>query len=119
MSCSGTVGRIAVIGEGAPEGVINQALLKITPDDKVLSTYLKLFFESDIFQQTLSSNSQGGVIKNVVSVKQLSQLSVPLPPLETQEQIAAQFAEEAEIITANRKLITLYEAKIADTLANI
>lgn len=54
-----------------------------------------------------------------VSKHFIENYEIPLPPLETQGQIATQFAEEAEIIVANRKLITLYEAKIADTLANI
>lgn len=54
-----------------------------------------------------------------VSSEYLLNIEIALPPLETQKQIADWFAEEAEIIAANRKLITLYEAKIADTLANI
>ena len=35
MSCSGTMGKIAIVPENIKVGVINQALLKLTPSDKV------------------------------------------------------------------------------------
>jgi len=31
MSCSGTMGKIAIVPEKSPKGIINQALLKLTP----------------------------------------------------------------------------------------
>ena len=38
VSCSGTIGRIYQIPLDAPQGVINQALLKLTTDDAVVSS---------------------------------------------------------------------------------
>lgn len=119
MSCSGTLGRIAIIDDSSPEGIINQALLKITPNEKIIPGYMKLALESAPMQMVLALNSQGGVINNVVSVKQLAELQIPLPPLVTQKQIVDQFAEEQQITAANRKLINIYEQKIAQTLAEI
>ena len=46
VSCSGTIGRTFVIPEDAPEGVINQALLKLTPNAELNVFYLQYFFEN-------------------------------------------------------------------------
>jgi type I restriction enzyme M protein len=48
-----------------------------------------------------------------------SSIKIPLPPAEIQEQIVAEFAEEQQITDANRKLINIYEQKIAQVLAEI
>jgi len=119
MSCSGTLGKISVITESSPIGIINQALLKITPKSDVLPAFLKLILESTLMQRVLLSNSQGGVIQNVVSVKQLADMEFPLPPLKVQAEIVADFAEEDSIIASNRKIIDIYVQKIDQALAEI
>lgn len=48
VSCSGTIGKTFIIPEDAPEGVINQALLKLTPHDELNVFYLQYFFENTI-----------------------------------------------------------------------
>jgi len=49
MSCSGvTLGRVAVIPEGIPQGIINQALLKLTPKPEMSIDFLKLWLRSPI-----------------------------------------------------------------------
>lgn len=119
MSCSGTLGRVAKIDENSPEGIINQALLKITPNDKITADYMKLALESHIMQLVFVLNSQGGVINNVVSVKQLAELTLLLPPIEVQKDIIAEFVAEQEIIESNKKLIGIYEHKIQQVLREI
>ena len=119
MSCSGTIGRVTMIKSDSPEGIINQALLKITPTESILPAFLKVFFESDRFQNVLSANSQGGVINNVVSVNQLSKLQVPLPPIETQREIVTELEAEQKLIDANKKLIEIYKQKIKSKIAEV
>jgi restriction endonuclease S subunit len=46
-------------------------------------------------------------------------VKIPLPPLETQRQIVAEFAEEQPIAEANKTLITLYEQKIKSKLTEV
>jgi len=41
MSCSGTMGKVAIVPEGIKQGIINQALLKLTPKDFLDIEYLK------------------------------------------------------------------------------
>lgn len=89
MSCSGTIGKVAIVPSDAAEGIINQALLKITPSPEVDVNYLKHWMESSHFENQLKSLSFGAAIKNVASVKFLKNSSVPLPSLEKQRRIAA------------------------------
>lgn len=88
VSCSGTIGRVYVIPENAPRGVINQALLKLTPTKRISALYLRYFFEDTITAE-LNSVSRGGAIKNVPSVAELKRIEIPLPPLAEQERIVA------------------------------
>lgn len=86
MSCSGTIGKTFVIPEDAPEGVINQALLKLTPHNELNVFYLQYFFENTI-SKILNGVARGGAIKNVPSVDELKRIKIPLPPLDVQEHL--------------------------------
>lgn len=88
MSCSGTLGKVALVPEGIPNGIINQALLKLTPTDEVEGSYIKSWFESDLFTQSLRQNSGGAAIQNVAEVRLLKEIQIPLPPLAEQRKIA-------------------------------
>ena len=86
VSCSGTIGKTFVIPQDAPEGVINQALLKLTPSKELNVCYLQFFFENTV-SKILNGVARGGAIKNVPSVKELKAIKIPLPSLETQERL--------------------------------
>lgn len=86
MSCSGTMGKIAIVPDDAPKGVINQALLKITVGSEVDRKYLKYCFENTISKQ-MNDNARGGAIKNVASVAELKQTMIAVPPIEIQKRL--------------------------------
>lgn len=90
MSCSGTMGKIAIVPENIKKGIINQALLKLTPSPKKISTvFLKLWMQSESFQDSLKEYSGGAAIQNVASVAILKQIEIPLPPLPEQQRIVS------------------------------
>ena len=93
MSCSGTWGKVAIISDNTPEGVINQALLKLTPTERVLGLFLKLWMESSNFQQSLSESTYGAAIKNVASVKTLKGLLLIMSE-NVEYEVALSFAGE-------------------------
>jgi type I restriction enzyme S subunit len=84
MSCSGTMGRIAIVPQGSKKGIINQALLKLAPDKNLSNMYLKLWMQSDNFQNSLKDYSGGAAIQNVASVSILKDIEVPVPPIDLQ-----------------------------------
>ncbi len=87
MSCSGTLGKIAIAPKKLKKGIINQALLKLTPKQGTSSKYLKYYLSSDYFQDHLKAISGGAAVKNVPSVKILKKSPVIMPELELQERL--------------------------------
>tara|TARA_B100001057_G_scaffold415959_1_gene433750 strand:+ start:1458 stop:2654 length:1197 start_codon:yes stop_codon:yes gene_type:complete len=93
MSCSGTIGKSTIVPKGAPKGIINQALLKITPSDVLDVRFLKFYMESKIFIEQLMDTVDGAAIQNVASVKILKNITIYLPPLNEQKRIVLKLDE--------------------------
>lgn len=88
ISCSGTIGKLAIIPQNAPKGIINQALLKLSLDTRIILTkYFSYLFTSDFFQKKVLKNTRGTAIKNLESVKALKQIPFPIAPLNEQKRI--------------------------------
>ncbi len=88
MSCSGTMGKVAIVPNNAKRGIINQALLKLSPKcSKIDAKFLKLWMESPVFQKQVAAHSKGVAIKNIASVKTLKEITISLPPIKEQQQI--------------------------------
>ena len=78
MSCSGTMGRTAVVPANAPAGIINQALLKLSTRDQLLTEFLAIWMEGLNFKQSIEEVAFGAGIRNVASVKTLKKLSISI-----------------------------------------
>jgi len=109
MSCSGTMGKIAIVPDGIKRGIINQALLKLTPNNNVSNKYLRWLITSSYFQKKINELSGGAAIQNVPSVSILKKIKIPLPPLPTQQKIVAKLDK---IFAEIDKAITVTEANI-------
>ena len=112
MSCSGvTLGRVAVVPDGIPKGIINQALLKLTPKKNVNVHFIKHWLRSSIFQKIIFDYSGGAAIPNVPSAKILKDIKIPCPSLKEQERIVT----EIEIVlNESKRLEGIYQRKIDD-----
>lgn len=89
MSCSGTMGKVAIVPNKFKRGIINQALLKISPSKKISNLFLKLWMQSESFQESLKEYSGGAAIQNVASVAILKQIEIHLPHLPEQKRIVS------------------------------
>jgi type I restriction enzyme M protein len=119
MSCSGTMGKIALVPKGIKRGIINQALLKLTPMDNLCSKYLKIWMDSNNFQRLISDNSYGAAIQNVASVQTLKSILIPLPEIATQAKIVAEIEKEQKAVNSAKQLIEIFEQKISNRIARI
>jgi len=111
MSCSGTMGKVAVVPKNIKKGIINQALLKLTPSNHLNVEYLKCWMTSNVFQKSLAKYTVGAAIKNVASVKILKQIDTPLPSLPEQKRIVQ---ELDALSTETKKLEAIYQQKTDD-----
>ncbi len=109
MSCSGTMGRVAIAPKGIKRGIINQALLKLTPTDTIKASFLKSWMGSEAFQEALKEYSGGAAIQNVASVKILKEIRVPVPSIKEQECIVDRFSELSE---QTKRLESIYQQKL-------
>ena len=89
MSCSGTIGKVAIVPEGAAKGIINQALLKLSPKKVLDKYYLKYLMESSLFDSLIAHYSDGAAIKNIASVAILKEIELSIPPLSEQQRIVS------------------------------
>ncbi|HNF19877.1 MAG TPA: restriction endonuclease subunit S [Chitinophagales bacterium] len=112
MSCSGTMGKFAVIPENPKEGVINQALLKLTVKPDYEIGFIKTSLELPVTQNKLLSQSAGGAIKNVVEVAQIKEINLLIPERKEQQKIASCLSSLDEVITSeSQKLEVLKDHK--------
>ncbi len=112
MSCSGvTLGRVAVVPAGIPKGIINQALLKLTPKKNVSVHFIKHWLRSNIFQKIIFDYSGGAAIPNVPSAKILKDIKIPCPSLEEQEKIVNGIET---VLDETKRLENIYAQKIVD-----
>lgn len=106
VSCSGTIGKIYKVPFGAPKGVINQALLKITCDEKEVDPEFFLqYFEWDGFQKRIIDNSQGGAMQNLVGMELFRQVPCSLPKISEQHRIATILSTWDDAITKTQQLV--------------
>ena len=90
ISCSGTIGRIAVVPLHAASGVMNQALLKIDLDESImLNSFFLGLWRSQSFEQQVLGMTHGTGMKNMKSMAELKRVSFIVPPLEIQHRYAA------------------------------
>ena len=108
MSCSGTYGKIAVVPDGSPMGIINQALLKITPDKGVRSQFIKHWMQSSLFQLELEKDIGGAALQNVPSVAKMKSIKIRLP----EEKIQIETIEKLDEVQAEIKLAKTVQESI-------
>ena len=87
MSCSGTVGKLAVVPERIQPGVINQALLKITLETQVIDTRYFVYLFGARIDEIMLENTRGSAMVNISSVTDLRRVPFPVAPLREQNRI--------------------------------
>ncbi len=116
ISCSGTMGKIAFVPEDSPEGIINQALLKITLDKNIINNiYFRFLFQSNRIQDHLFSISRGSGISNFPPMSEIRNLKIILPPINQQNKFAS-IVEEVEKLKEKQKQSKEEIKKMFDSL---
>ncbi|TAL46667.1 MAG: restriction endonuclease subunit S, partial [Chitinophagaceae bacterium] len=112
MSCSGvTLGKVAIVPENIKRGIINQALLKLTPKKDVSVHFLKHWLRSKSFQDIIMKYAKGAAIPNVPAAKILKDIIIPLPTIKEQIKVV----NDIELVLVETKKIeTLYQQKLND-----
>lgn len=104
MSCSGTIGELFEIPIGAEKGLMNQALLKFTLNNRIEKIYFLFAMEcvKDSFER------KGTGLQNIGSVGTIKKTQISLPEITLQQE----FASKIEAIEKQKELI---KQSIAET----
>lgn len=88
ISCSGeNLGRLAIIPNGYKEGIINQALLKISLDNNILkNTFFRKLFLNENFKKKYFGVKRGAGVPNFPPITKFKNFEVICPPVYLQEQ---------------------------------
>ncbi len=85
---------------------------------KVQITYLAAYMLSEVFNERIRGYYERASIPKI-NRSQLFGAAIPLPPLETQQQIAVEIEAEQALVAANRELIDRFGKKIQASLARV
>lgn len=104
LSLVGTAGRVLVIPNGAPEGIINPRLIRFSFDQSVISSqFFQYLFETETYQTLLERSAQGGTM-GVLNATLLRPIAIPVPSLSEQTAIAQILADmDAELAALAQK----------------
>ena len=99
VSCSGVyLGKLAIVPTGAKQGIINQALLKISLDNRVIENVFFVYvFSNENFKRKFYGNVIGTGIPNFPSMDDFKKFNFIYPPIKLQTQFA-QIAEKTEAL---------------------
>ena len=119
ISLVGTFGKTLIIPKGHELGIINPRLMKITLDkQKMIPEFFTTVFAQDTVTSQIHMMSHGGTM-NILNVRVLKHLQLPVPPLKTQEAIVAEIESEQALVGANNRLIEQFEKKIQGTINRV
>jgi type I restriction enzyme M protein len=119
FSIAGALGRVAIVPDEILPANTNQALCIITPDQgKIFGRYLAHALRTPAILAQ-AERQKTGVAQYNLSLQQVGDLTLPLPPLATQQAIVAEIEAEQALVNANRELIARFEKKIQATLARV
>ena len=119
VSLVGTYGRTLIVPSDHEPGIINPRLVKITLNQqKMIPEFLVNAFTQEMVLQQIHAISHGGTM-NILSIRALKRLRLPLPSLETQRAIVAEIEREQAIMASNRELIQRFEGKIQRAVARV
>lgn len=86
ISCSGVyLGKLAIIPQNAKRGIINQALLKIVLDQKIMSNHYFVFlFTHNSFKNKFFGEVRGSGVPNFPPIVEFKKFDFIYPPLDLQ-----------------------------------
>lgn len=102
ISCSGIyLGKLAVIPKGAKQGIINQALLKVSLDNNKMNHILFInIFTNENFRNKFFANNRGAGVPNFPPMKDFKKFQFISPPKNLQDK----FATIAKKIETTKKI---------------
>ena len=113
ISCSGTIGKMSIIRDTDPMGIISQALLILRCDKNVvLPQYLYYFLSSNYGYNAITSVSSGSVQVNIAKREVIENIQIPYFDLESQHKMVGLLQCLDEKISLNNAINNNLQAQV-------
>jgi type I restriction enzyme M protein len=113
-----TYGKTMVFGEGYPAVFASYLIRLRFPRDRVDPYFYWAYAQSDLYWNQARALMTGGG-QPQFNGNALNKVTLPLPPLATQQAIVADIKAEQALVTANRDLVARFKKKIETTLVRV
>lgn len=108
ISIVGTIGLIGIVGNSLDNANLTENCVKLIDLKNIDSNYLYYFFSSEIGQNEIKKGTVGAV-QPKLPIKNIQDIDIPIPPLSTQQKIAAILSSLDDKIELNNKINTNLE----------
>lgn len=106
MSGAGTIGRISKVPKDIKKGVINQALIRIRVNKKIVdSNYFLQWMRSEDMQNKLTQANPASAMVNLVPMSEVKGWQIKVPSIEEQQEIGQFFKHLDEMIAQQQRKI--------------
>ena len=117
MPMIGTIGNPVIVDIEPTFAIKNVALIKFHGQE-VNAKYVLFVLNSSLFAKYIESTKRGGT-QNFISLKDIRSFNIPCPTVAVQERIIREIEEEVSIVEQNKRLIAIFEQKMADKISEI
>ena len=97
VSCAGTIGETYIMPDDIEQGIINQALMRVTLAEGVNREFFQYYFDANL-KKSAQNESNGCAIKNIPPFDVMKNWYFPIPPLEEQERIVEKIKKVLDAI---------------------
>ena len=97
VSCAGTIGETYIMPDDIEQGIINQALMRVTLVDSILGEFFLYYFDSNL-KTSARNECNGMAIKNIPPFDVMKNWFFPLPPIAEQKRIVNKIREILALI---------------------
>ena len=99
------------------KAILNQHIFKVVHSNNILKDFFYLMLKDAV--KEVEENLHGGVGLVHITKGDLERITIPLPPLEIQEQIVKKIEAERALIESSKKLIEIYNQKTKETIEKL
>ncbi len=92
VSCAGTIGETYIMPDEIEQGIINQALMRVTLAEGIDKKFFQYYFDANL-KKSAQEESNGSAIKNIPPFDVLKNWYFPLTSIEEQRRIVSKIDE--------------------------
>ena len=102
VSCAGTIGEMYELPDKSEIGIINQALMRVRVNEKIVLKKLYQLLFSNMIDDFSKEHSNGSAMKNIPPFADLKAMTAMIPSSEEQSLIADYFSNLDRLITLHQ-----------------